>query len=200
MSLSLSLNAAFLMGGQINLFKIGKVKNVLLFQFLPEMLAVNVGNCREILGKVIKITEAGHHVRIEQDCPPVFVLITFLDRFEAGDLEKVFLQNLPHRAHLCSAMLNHQSEGFNVKIEQLEVSTDPSMGCIVTIDQSGLTCSRFTESLGMRAVVLKSSGCHSEMPLTSRGGSMGDIILFLVVTKNALLMLLNSLGPPVVIT
>ena len=77
-----------------------------------------------------------------------------------------------------------------------------AMACIGTNDQSQLTCSLFTESLGMRAVVLKSSGCHSVMPLTSRGGSMGDIILslFLVVTKNALLMLLNTLGPPVVIT
>ena len=74
----------------------------MLFQFLPEVLAVNVGNSQELLGKVIQIPEAGHQVRIEQDCPALFVLVTFLDGFEAGHLENMFLQNLPNRANLRS--------------------------------------------------------------------------------------------------
>ena len=74
---------------------------LLLFQCLPEMFAVNVGNSREILDMVIKIPEAGHQVRIEQECPPIFGLVTFLDGFEVGDFENVFLEDLPHWANLC---------------------------------------------------------------------------------------------------
>ena len=156
----------------------------MLFQCLPEMFAVNVGNSGEILDMVIKIPEAGHQVRVKQECPPIFGLVTFLDGFEVGDFKNVFLQDLPHRANLC----DNQSK--------------PS---ILTVDQSWLTCSLFTDSLGMRAVVLKSSGCHSVMPRTSRGGSMGDMILCLpltcVVTVQAFLMPLNTLlTPPMVIT
>ena len=60
------------------------------------MFAVNVGNRGEILDMVIKIPEAGHQVRVEQECPPIFGFVTFLDGFEVGDFENVFLEDLPH--------------------------------------------------------------------------------------------------------
>ena len=153
----------------------------MLSQFFPKVLAFNVGNSREILGMVIQVPKAGHQVRIEQQCPPLIVLLTFLDGFEVCNFEKVLFQNFPHRTNLCN--------------DQSEVS-------IVTIDQSQVTCSLFTDNLGMRAVVLKSSGCHSVMPLTSRGGSIGDIILCLSLTINVFLVLINRdlLRIPMVIT
>ena len=50
--------------------------------------------------------------------------------------------------------------------------------------------SLFTDKLGMSAVVLNSSGCHSVIPRTSDGGDMGDMILCF----NLSFVFINCLG------